>query len=119
MGGISGNALCTQTANSANPDQCTSKGFYTADSWGYRLRAGLEYADLIGGVVLRPSVSFAHDVEGFGPTFNEGDKSVSIGLDAEYLSRYNLSVSYTDYFGGDFNTNTDRDFLAVSMGVSF
>ena len=119
LGGISGNALCRQVANSANPDQCTSKGFYTADSWGYRLRAGLEYADLIGGVVLRPNLSFAHDVEGFGPTFNEGDKSVSVGLDAEYLSRYNLSVSYTDYFGGDFNTNTDRDFLAVSLGVSF
>ncbi len=119
LGGISGNNLCRQIANSANPDQCTSKGFYTADSWGYRLRAVLEYADLIGGVVLRPNLSFAHDVEGFGPTFNEGDKSVSIGLDAEYLTRYNLAISYTDYFGGDFNTNTDRDFLAVSLGVSF
>ncbi|MFB1633652.1 DUF1302 domain-containing protein [Pseudomonas sp. AP-1] len=119
LGGISGNNLCRQVANSANPDQCNSKGFYTADSWGYRVRAMLEYADLIGGVVLRPSVSFAHDVEGFGPTFNEGDKSVSIGVDAEYLSRYNLAISYTDYFGGDFNTNTDRDFLAVSLGVSF
>ncbi|MDT8926925.1 MAG: DUF1302 domain-containing protein [Pseudomonas sp.] len=119
LGGISGNNLCRQVANSANPDQCNSKGFYTADSWGYRVRAMLEYADLIGGVVLRPSVSFAHDVEGFGPTFNEGDKSVSIGVDAEYLNRYNLAISYTDYFGGDFNTNTDRDFLAVSLGVSF
>lgn len=119
LGGISGNNLCRQVANSANPDQCNSKGFYTADSWGYRVRAMLEYADLIGGLVLRPSVSFAHDVEGFGPTFNEGDKSVSIGVDAEYLNRYNLAISYTDYFGGDFNTNTDRDFLAVSLGVSF
>lgn len=119
LGGISGNNLCRLVANSANPDQCTSKGFYTADSWGYRLRAGLEYSDLIGGVVLRPNLSFSHDVKGFGPTFNEGDKSVSVGLDAEYMSRYTLAISYTDFFGGDFNTNTDRDFLAVSMGASF
>ena len=119
VGLVTGNQLCTQVLNTANPDQCTEKGFYTANSWGYRLRAGLEFNDAIAGVNLRPNLAFAHDVEGYGPTFTEGNKSVSVGLDADFMSQYTASVSYTDYFGGDFNTNTDRDFLAVSVGVSF
>jgi hypothetical protein len=119
VGTVSGNQLCTKVLNTANPDQCTDDGFYTANSWGYRLRAGLDFNDAIAGVNLRPNLAFAHDVKGYGPTFTEGNKSVSVGLDADFMSQYTASVSYTDYFGGDFNTNTDRDFLAVSVGVSF
>ncbi|MPT37448.1 MAG: DUF1302 family protein, partial [Achromobacter sp.] len=117
--GLAGNALCTGVVNTANPDECNSHGFYTGNSWGYRLRGQLEYNDMIGGVTLKPNLSFAHDVQGYGPTFSEGEKALSIGLDGEYLSKYTASISYTDYFGGDYNTNTDRDFLAVSLGVSF
>lgn len=117
--GVTGNDLCKSLLNTANPDQCTDKGFYTQNSWGYRLRTQLEFNDAIAGVNLKPNLAFAHDVEGYGPTFTEGNKSVSVGLDADYLSQYTASLSYTDYFGGDFNTNTDRDFLALSFGVSF
>jgi len=117
--GLAGNALCTGVVNTANPGECNGHGFYTGNSWGYRLRGQLEYNDVIGGVTLKPSLSFAHDVQGYGPTFSEGEKALSIGLDGEYLSKYTASISYTDYFGGDYNTNTDRDFLAVSLGVSF
>ncbi|UXY52975.1 DUF1302 domain-containing protein [Pseudomonas tohonis] len=119
VGTFTGNQLCTRLLNTANPDQCTDKGFYTENSWGYRLRAQLEFNDAIAGVNLKPNLAFAHDVEGYGPTFTEGNKSVSLGLDADYLSTYTASLSYTDYFGGDFNTNTDRDFVAFSVGVSF
>ncbi|MFZ5959530.1 DUF1302 domain-containing protein [Pseudomonas knackmussii] len=117
--GLSGNALCQKVVNTANPGECNDDGFYTANSWGYRLRGQLEYNDMLGGITLKPNLSFAQDVQGYGPTFSEGEKAVSIGLDGEYLSRYNASLSYTNYFGGDYNTNTDRDFLAVSVGVSF
>ncbi|WP_289538280.1 DUF1302 domain-containing protein [Pseudomonas sp. SO81] len=117
--GMSGNELCKSLLNSANPDQCTDKGFYTQNSWGYRLRTQLEFNDALAGVNLKPNLAFAHDVEGYGPTFTEGNKSVSLGLDADYLSTYTASLSYTNYFGGDFNTNTDRDFLAFSVGMSF
>ncbi|WP_330114782.1 DUF1302 domain-containing protein [Pseudomonas sp. JS3066] len=119
VGTLRGNQLCTRLLNTANPDQCTDKGFYTQNSWGYRLRAQLEFNDAIAGVNLKPNLAFAHDVEGYGPSFTEGNKSVSVGLDADYLSTYTASLSYTDYFGGDFNTNTDRDFLAFSVGASF
>ena len=32
---------------------------------------------------------------------------------------YTASLSYTDFFGGDYNTLTDRDFIALSFGVNF
>ncbi|MNP10783.1 hypothetical protein D3C76_1029440 [compost metagenome] len=58
-------------------------------------------------------------MEGTGPNFEEGAKAISIGIDADYLSMYTASLSYTDFFGGDFNTNVDRDFVALSVGVNF
>ncbi|KRW62658.1 DUF1302 domain-containing protein [Pseudomonas sp. TTU2014-080ASC] len=96
-----------------------SNGFYTANSWGYRVRAMLDYSDVFAGVNLKPNLAWAHDVDGYGPTFNEGAKAVSIGLDAEYRSTYTASLSYTDFFGGEYNNQIDRDFLALSVGVNF
>jgi len=51
--------------------------------------------------------------------FNEGSKAVSVGVDAVYQNAYTASLSYTDFFGGDYNTLVDRDFLALSVGVNF
>lgn len=96
-------------------------GFVTANSWGYRLRALADYSNVFAGVNLTPNISFSHDVDGYGPNglFNEGAKAVSIGLDAVYQNTYTASLSYTDFFGGDYNMLTDRDFLAFSVGVNF
>ncbi|MFZ3155257.1 DUF1302 domain-containing protein [Pseudomonas sp.] len=113
------NSLCTAIANPANPDECNNKGFYTNTSWGYRARAILDYSDVFAGVNLKPNVSWSHDVDGYGPTFNEGNKAISLGLDAEYQNTYTASLAYTDFFGGEYNTNVDRDFVALSFGVNF
>lgn len=96
-------------------------GFVTADSWGYRLRALADYSNVFAGINLTPNVSFSHDVDGYGPNglFNEGSKAVSVGVDAVYQNAYTASLSYTDFFGGDYNTLVDRDFLALSVGVNF
>ncbi|VXC79114.1 conserved exported hypothetical protein [Pseudomonas sp. 8Z] len=96
-------------------------GFVTSTSWGYRTRAILEYPDVFAGVNLRPSLSWSHDVDGYGPNglFNEGSKAVSLGLNAEYQNSYTVDLSYTDFFGGDYNTAIDRDFVALSFGVNF
>ena len=94
-------------------------GYYTDYSWGYRARAIWDYSDAFAGVNLKPNVSFSHDVDGYGPVFNEGAKAASIGLDAEYRNTYTASLSYTNFFGGDYNVLTDRDFLALSVGVNF
>jgi hypothetical protein len=113
-----GNDLCG-TLLSGRPEYCNDKGFFTRNSWGYRLRAGLTYNGVIGGLDLSPSLAWSHDVDGYGPNFNEGGKAVSIGLGAKYLSNYEASISYTDYFGGDYTTNGDRDFISASFGVTF
>ena len=96
-------------------------GFVTENSWGYRARAILDYNDAFMGVNLKPNLSWSHDVDGYGPNgvFNEGAKAVSIGLDADYRNTYTASLSYTNFFGGEFNPITDRDFFAASVGVNF
>nr|WP_239482197.1 DUF1302 domain-containing protein [Pseudomonas insulae] len=100
---------------------CEDDGFATATSWGYRIRAIWDYNDVFAGVNLKPNVAWSHDVNGYGPNgqFTEGAKAVSLGLDAEYQNTYTASMSYTNFFDGEYNTSVDRDFLAVSLGVNF
>ncbi|WP_280327665.1 DUF1302 domain-containing protein [Pseudomonas sp. BN102] len=105
--------------NATNPQECNDKGFFTSNSWGYRARASLDYSNVIAGINLTPNVAWSHDVDGYGPNFNEGSKAISVGLNADYQNVYNASLSYTDFFGGDYNTVTDRDFVALSFGVNF
>ena len=118
-GEIPANSLCETLLNSANPQNCDNKGFFTNTSWGYRARAILDYNDVFAGVNLKPNVSWSHDVDGYSPTFTEGNKAISVGVDAEYQNTYTASLSYTDFFGGEYNTSTDRDFVALSFGVNF
>ncbi|MGY2292562.1 DUF1302 domain-containing protein [Pseudomonas sp. SDO528_S397] len=102
---------------------CNNDGFTTANSWGYRARAIWEYPDVFAGVNLKPNVAWSHDVSGYSPgpggNFEEGRKAVSLGLDAEYQNTYTASLAYTNFFGGDYSTVDDRDFVALSVGVNF
>ena len=98
---------------------CENDGYMTSNSWGYRLRAGLEYSNVIAGINLSPNLAFAHDVEGYSPNFTENAKSVSVGLNADYANKYNASLSYTNFFDGKYNTLVDRDFASLSFSVSF
>ncbi|HAG20707.1 MAG TPA: DUF1302 domain-containing protein [Pseudomonas sp.] len=118
---IYGSPAGTQASNLASQARYGWDGFVTANSWGYRLRTIADYNNVFAGINLKPNLSFSHDVDGYGPNglFNEGSKAVSIGLDAEYQNMYTASLSYTDFFGGDYNTLVDRDFLAFSVGVNF
>ena len=111
-------------ADSSNRStNCNNDGFTTATSWGYRARAIWEYPDVFAGVNLKPNVAWSHDVKGYSPgpggNFEEGRKAVSLGLDAEYQNTYTVSLNYTNFFGGDFSTVDDRDFITLSAGVNF
>ncbi|HEX5841502.1 MAG TPA: DUF1302 family protein, partial [Pseudomonas sp.] len=116
LGGLGNNAGAENLTK-----YCEDDGFVTSTSWGYRARAIWDYPDVFAGINLRPSVSWSHDVDGYGPNglFGEGNKAVSLGLDAEYQNTYTASLAYTDFFGGKYNTSIDRDFLALSVGVNF
>lgn len=98
-------------------------GFLTDAAWGYRLRTSFEYPNAFAGVTFKPVISFSHDVDGYSPSpgmqFNEGRKTLGTALNFEYISKYNASIAYTRFFGGDFNDLSDRDFLALSASVSF
>ena len=116
-----GNALAGVAPPNSNASNCTTDGYVTDSSWGYRMRAGLAYDDVFAGVNLTPSLAWSHDVSGYSPNsnFNEGAKALTVSLGAEYLNRYTGSLAYTTFSGGDYNTIEDRDFLSVSFSVSF
>jgi len=73
---------------------------------------------------LSPRVAFNHDVNGTSPgpggNFIDGRKSITVGVEANYLNRWSVDLSYTDYFGaGQFNLISDRDFVALVAKYSF
>ena len=116
-----GNANAGVAPPNSNSDNCTNEGYVTDSSWGYRIRAGLAYNDAFAGINLTPSLAWSHDVDGYSPNsnFNEGAKALTVSLAGEYLNRYTGSLAYTTFSGGDYNTVEDRDFLSLSMSVSF
>lgn len=93
-----------------------------ATSWGYRLAARLDYNNAVGAVNLYPYAQFLHDVSGNSPApsgpFVEGRTAVTIGLRADYLSRWQADLSYSRY-AGEGNELSDRDFVSASIKYSF
>ena len=118
------NAATLGSASARNVGRyCENDGFTSRDAWGYRLRAEWTYAKAVAGIDLKPSLGWAHDVRGYSPapeaTFVEGRKALSLGLDADYRGSYRASLAYTAFFGGQYSTLRDRDFLALGVGMSF
>jgi hypothetical protein len=100
---------------------CTNDGFIDDFSWGYRMRASLEYSDAFMGVNLTPTIAWSHDVDGNSPApnFVEERKALSLSLSGEYLNRYKADLSYTSFFGADYDDLDDRDFISLSFSVAF
>ena len=93
-----------------------------ATSWGYRLAARLDYHNAVGAVNLYPYTQFLHDVSGNSPApsgpFVEGRTALTVGVRADYLSRWQADLGYTR-LAGDGNELSDRDFVAASIKYSF
>src|SRR5690554_4197046 len=118
------NGVCSSNLGAAGESPragswCENDSFFTDFFCVYRLRASLDYSNVIAGINLSPNIAWSHDVEGYSPNFVENAKSISVGLNADYANKYNASISYTNFFDGKYNTLVDRDFAAVSFGVSF
>lgn len=99
-------------------------GYVTELSWGYRLVGQLEYTNaLISGLTLKPTLSWSHDVSGYGPEpgsqFYEGRMILGTALGAEYMNTYTANLSYTNYLTTDYWDLDDRDFVSLSVGVNF
>ena len=93
-----------------------------ATSFGYRMAARLDYNNAIGAVNLFPYLQFQHDVNGNSPSpsgpFVEGRTALTLGVRADYLSRWQAGLGYTRYAGRG-NEVSDRDFVSASVKYSF
>jgi hypothetical protein len=118
VGPVLGNCPVT----SADPvRQCTLRGYTTADAFAYRLRLDARLPQMVQGLALSVGAGFAHDVRGWSGDLliNEGRKTASLALRAQYLQRYVAEVAWMPNWGGDYNAVADRDTLALSVGVQF
>jgi hypothetical protein len=115
---------CNTVASGVTNQYCTDKGFATDWSWGYRLRASLEYSDVLPGINLIPALNWRHDVEGYsydpqGP-FQEGQQAMGVSLTGIYMNDYSVELAYNAFFGtNDYSTLDDRDFASVSFKADF
>lgn len=102
-----------------------NEGFPTQFSWGYRLAARADYNNAFGSpFTLSPRFAFNHDVNGITPgpggNFLEDRRSLTLGVEANYLNEWSVDLSYTRFSGaGIFNLVNDRDFLAFTARYSF
>jgi len=98
------------TANGASASGAYSvqeTGFATENSWGYRLVGRLDYTGGPFGTNWSPRLAWSHDVKGVSQTFNEGVKSLSMGVNFEYQKKATVDFSYTTYGGGRTYCGTD------------
>jgi hypothetical protein len=104
--------------------QLNAPGGGDADSWGYRVLAQLNYANVLGAVNLSPRLAFVHDVQGYTPApfsaFWEGRKAVNLGVSGNYLNRVTADLAYTRFTGGGReNPIRDRDFIRFNVTYWF
>lgn len=122
MAGLPGSALSSGCLR--NPLTLVD-GFPTNFSWGYRLAARADYNSVFGTpITLSPRLAFNHDVKGITPgpggNFLEGRKSITVGVEANYLQQWVFDLSYTGFNGaGQLNQIYDRDFYSFSVKYSF
>ncbi|MFY9327395.1 MAG: DUF1302 domain-containing protein [Georgfuchsia sp.] len=101
--------------------QCSQEGYVSRRAWGYRLKAGLRYPNILDQVDFMPSMTFAHDVRGwsYDNGFNEGRRTLGMSLRATYRKMYFADVTWTPTWGGYFNNARDRSWLAAAAGLRF
>lgn len=116
VGPVSG--VCNPGASSI---ECSQNGYVSRRSWGYRLKIGLRYPNVINQVDLSPSLAFAHDVRGwaYDAGFNEGRHTLITAVRATYQKMYFAELNWTNTWGGYYNYTRDRSWLSASAGLRF
>jgi hypothetical protein len=112
------------TGNSRNPITQVD-GFATSFSWGYRLAGRADYNNFLGSAyTVSPRFAFNSDVNGTSPgpggNFLEDRKSLTLGVEANYLNQWSADISYTRFYGAKaLNLIGDRDFVSVIAKYAF
>ena len=112
----------TKSGANANTDNCTDEGYVTQLSGGVRLRAGIDYNNAFAGVNMTPNIAISYD-KGNGPEpgaqFIDERLTTALGVKFVYQNQTQVTVSYTNFEGGDYNTTKDRDNIALAASYSF
>lgn len=110
------------TGANSNSDNCTDEGYVTQLSGGIRLRAGMDYNNAFAGVNMTPNIAISYD-KGNGPEpgaqFIDERVTTALGVKFVYQNQTQVTVSYTNFEGGDYNTTKDRDNIALAASYSF
>ena len=105
------------------PDGCKDEGFATDFSWGYRMRASLNYPQVFGtSWEATPSLFIGHDVEGYSidGQFNEGRLSVGYGLEFNLNKEHKINLNYNWFSdSADYDVFRDHDNYSVSYSYTF
>lgn len=101
---------------------CENDGYFTRNSWGYRLKGELTYNDLIPGVTVYPSLYWSHDVKGYSldSQFSEGRQSLAPAVRFSYAKKYNLELGAVFYNrNAKYDPLRDRDSYYMNASMSF
>jgi hypothetical protein len=109
--------------NTANQPGCANDGFVTRNSWGYRLRGQLSYANIFdSGITGKPSIFWAQDVNGVSADgqFNAGRGTLGLTMGFEYRKAYNFEIGYVTYRNAaQWDPLRDRDYYTASVSATF
>jgi hypothetical protein len=112
----------SESGANSNTNNCTDEGYVTQLSGGIRLRAGIDYNNAFAGVNMTPNVAISYD-QGNGPEpgsqFIDERLTTAVGVKFVYQNQTQVTVSYTQFDGGDYNTTKDRDNIALAASYSF
>ena len=111
-----------QSGANSNSSNCNDEGYVTQLSGGIRLRAGIDYNNAFAGVNMTPNVALSYD-QGNGPEpgsqFIDQRLTTAVGVKFVYQNQTQVTVNYTQFDGGDYNTTKDRDNIALAASYSF
>lgn len=112
--------VCTVTSLNA-ARQCSFDGYVSPSAFAYRLRLDARFAEVLPGLNASASAMFTHEYKGWSYDFllSEGRKSMNLGLRFEYKQRYQAELAYVPMWGGGYSNQSDKDGLALAVGVKF
>ncbi|EKT4502762.1 MULTISPECIES: DUF1302 domain-containing protein [Pseudomonas] len=109
-------------ATNPQPDGCKNDGYVTRFSWGYRLKAQLDYSvDAVTGLWVSPNLYWAHDVNGYSSDSQlvEGRTQLGMGMKFSY-STLTLDLNYVTFDNSaEYDPFRDHDFASVAISYGF
>ena len=115
------NGACTPSVPAMAAIQCSETGYVTATAWGARVHVEARTGALAPGLETLLSLALTDDVKGwsYDNIINEGRKRAMLVLRLVYRQRYLAELMATPNWGGQYNAQSDRDLLSLSLGIRF